>query len=419
MDAGNFPEPPARRTMHTRCCIVGGGPAGMMLGYLLGRAGIDTIVLEKHADFFRDFRGDTVHPSTLQVMDELGLIDDFLKLPHQELQKMDGQFGGSSIRISDLSRLRVKYPFIAFMPQWDFLNFLREHGKRFASLKVMMNAEATDLAWSEGAVAGVKTDTPEGPVEIRADLTVACDGRHSVVREKARLEVEEIGAPMDVLWFRAGKAANETESVFARVETGKMMVTFDRGDYWQCAYVIAKNQYDSVKARGLDALRDEIARMAPVLKSGISDVKTWDDVKLLTVAINRLKRWTRPGLLCIGDAAHAMSPVGGVGVNLAVQDAVATANLLAAKLARGCPSEDELNAVQNRREFPVRMTQRMQVVVQNNIISAALKPGNAPVKPPLPVRIINAVPWLQGITARFIGLGVRPEHVRSPEVSSS
>ncbi len=415
MDAGNFPEPPARRTMHTRCCIVGGGPAGMMLGYLLGRAGIDTIVLEKHADFFRDFRGDTVHPSTLQVMDELGLIDDFLKLPHQELQKMDGQFGGSSIRISDLSRLRVKYPFIAFMPQWDFLNFLREHGKRFASLKVMMNAEATDLAWSEGAVAGVKTDTPEGPVEIRADLTVACDGRHSVVREKARLEVEEIGAPMDVLWFRAGKAANETESVFARVETGKMMVTFDRGDYWQCAYVIAKNQYDSVKARGLDALRDEIARMAPVLKSGISDVKTWDDVKLLTVAINRLKRWTRPGLLCIGDAAHAMSPVGGVGVNLAVQDAVATANLLAAKLARGCPSEDELNAVQNRREFPVRMTQRMQVVVQNNIISAALKPGNAPVKPPLPVRIINAVPWLQGITARFIGVGVRPEHVRSPQ----
>ena len=220
---------------------------------------------------------------------------------------------------------------------------------------------------------------------------------------------------MDVLWFRAGKAANESESVFARVETGKMMVTFDRGDYWQCAYVIAKNQYDVVKARGLDALRGEIVRMAPVLKSGISDVKTWDDVKLLTVAINRLKRWTRPGLLCIGDAAHAMSPVGGVGVNLAVQDAVATANLLAAKLAQGCPSQDELDAVQKRRKFPVRMTQRMQMVVQNNIISVALKPGDAPIKAPLAVRIINAVPWLQGITARFIGLGVRPEHVRSPE----
>ncbi len=415
MDAGSFSEQPARRTIKTRCCIVGGGPAGMMLGYLLGRAGIETIVLEKHADFFRDFRGDTVHPSTLQVMDELGLIDGFLKLPHQELQKMDGQFGGSSIRIADLSRLNAKYPFVAFMPQWDFLNFLRERGKRFPSLKVMMNADATDLVWSGETVAGVKADTPEGPVEIRADLTVACDGRHSIVREKARLEIKEIGAPMDVLWFRAGKAKDESESVFARVETGKMMVTFDRGDYWQCAYVIAKNQYDAVKARGLDALRDEIVRLAPVLKSGISDVKTWDDVKLLTVAINRLKRWTRPGLLCIGDAAHAMSPVGGVGVNLAVQDAVATANLLAAKLAKGCPPETELDAVRRRREFPVWMTQRMQVVVQNNIISAALNPGDAPLQAPIFARVINAVPWLQGITARFIGLGVRPEHVHSPE----
>ncbi|WP_375413715.1 FAD-dependent oxidoreductase [uncultured Bradyrhizobium sp.] len=415
MDAGHFSERSPQRTLTVRCCIVGGGPAGMMLGYLLGRAGIDTVVLEKHADFFRDFRGDTVHPSTLQVMDELGLIDGFLQLPHQQLQKMDGQFGGSSIRIADLSRLNAKYPFIAFMPQWDFLNFLREHGKRFASLKVMMNAEATDLIWSGDAVAGVKAETAEGPVEIRADLTVACDGRHSIVREKAALAVEEIGAPMDVLWFRAGKGKDESESVFARVEAGRMMVTFDRGDYWQCAYVIAKNQYDAVKARGLDALRSEIVRMAPVLQSGISDVKTWDDVKLLTVAINRLKRWTRPGLLCIGDAAHAMSPVGGVGVNLAVQDAVATANLLAAKLAGGCPRESGLDAVRKRREFPVRMTQAMQVMVQNNIISVALKAGDARLKPPLAARIINSVPWLQGITARFIGLGVRPEHVHSPQ----
>ena len=413
MDAGTSPERPSRRTINTRCCIVGGGPAGMMLGYLLGRAGVETLVLEKHADFFRDFRGDTVHPSTLQVMDELGLIDGFLKLPHQRLQKMDGKFGAASIRIADLSRLKVNYPFIAFMPQWDFLNFLRESGKRFSSLRVLMNAEATDLIWSGGAVVGVQATTPDGAVEIRADLTIGCDGRHSIVRERAGLEVEEIGAPMDVLWFRVSKG-EESESVFARVEVGKMMVTFDRGDYWQCAYVIAKGQYDAVKARGLDAFRDDVISMAPILKSGISDVKTWDDVKLLTVAINRLKRWTRAGLLCIGDAAHAMSPVGGVGVNLAVQDAVATANLLAAKLAIGCPDENELDAVRRRREFPTRMTQTMQVVAQNKIISVALDSANRELGVPLAVRLINALPWLQGVTARFVALGVRPEHVHSP-----
>jgi 2-polyprenyl-6-methoxyphenol hydroxylase-like FAD-dependent oxidoreductase len=416
MDANSGAERPIRRTVRARCCIVGGGPAGMMLGYLLGRAGIETLVLEKHADFFRDFRGDTVHPSTLQVMDELGLIDAFLKLPHQELQKMDGKFGATTIRIADLGRLNVKYPFIAFMPQWDFLNFLRDRGKQFAALKVMMNANATDLIWSGDTVVGVKADTADGPVEIRCDLTIGCDGRHSIVRQCAKLDVEEIGAPMDVLWFRAGRQQNETESLFARVESGKMLVTFNRGDYWQCAYVIAKGQYDAVKARGLDAFRSDVIGMAPILASGMSDVKTWDDVKLLTVAINRLKRWTRPGLLCIGDAAHAMSPVGGVGVNLAVQDAVASANLLAEKLASGCPSEQDLDAVRRRRTFPVRMTQAMQVVVQNNIISVALKPGGRPLRAPLFARIVNAIPWLQGLTARFVAIGVRPEHVRSPAV---
>jgi 2-polyprenyl-6-methoxyphenol hydroxylase-like FAD-dependent oxidoreductase len=401
--------------MKVRCCIVGGGPAGMMLGYLLGRAGVDVVVLEKHADFFRDFRGDTVHPSTLQVMDELGLIEGFLKLPHQRLQKMEGMFGGEAVRIADLSRLHVKYPFIAFMPQWDFLNFLRESGQRLASLKVMMSTEAIDLIHNGERIAGVKARTPDGIIDIDADLTIACDGRHSLVRERAGLEVEEIGAPMDVLWFRAGKRENESESLFARVEPGRMMVTFDRGDYWQCAYVIAKGQYDAVKARGLTALLDDIAQMAPILKPGLTDVKSWDDIKLLTVAINRLKRWTRPGLLCIGDAAHAMSPIGGVGVNLAVQDAVATANLLASKLANGCPPEDELDAVRRRREFPVRMTQRMQVVAQNSIVSAALKPGNQPLKVPLVMRLVTAVPWLQGVTARFVGIGFRPEHVQSKD----
>ena len=407
------------RTIQTHCCIVGGGPAGMMLGYLLGRAGIGVVVLEKHADFFRDFRGDTVHPSTLQVMDELGLIDGFLKVPHQQLQQMNGQFGGESVRIADLSRLHVKYPFIAMMPQWDFLNFLRESGKRFASLQVMMNTNATDLIWSGDQVAGVKAATPDGPVDIRAGLTIACDGRHSTVRQCAKLDLNEIGAPMDVLWFRAGRRPNESENLFARLETGKMLVTFDRGDYWQCAYVIAKNGFDAVKARGLDAFRNDVISMAPILAAGMTDVKTWEDVKLLTVAINRLKRWTRPGLLCIGDAAHAMSPVGGVGVNLAIQDAVATANLLAAKLValksnEGCPSEEELKSVQQRRSFPVRMTQAMQVAVQNNLISRAIKPGEKPLRVPMFLRLVSSVPWLQALAGRLIAIGVRPEHVHSP-----
>ena len=406
--------PDTLRTVTTRCCIVGGGPAGMMLGYLLGRAGVDVVVLEKHADFFRDFRGDTVHPSTLQVMDELGLIDDFLKLPHDRLQTLDGYFGTTKVRLADIGRSGAKYPFIAFMPQWDFLNFLRDKGTRYPKLKVMMNTEATGLIWSGDEVIGINATTPDGPIEIRAGLTVACDGRHSIVRPSANLDVEEIAAPMDVLWFRVGKGM-DSESVLARVAAGRMMVTLDRRDYWQCAYIIPKGGYERVKARGLEAFLADVVALAPVLKAGINGVASWDDVKLLTVAINRLKRWTRPGLLCIGDAAHAMSPVGGVGVNIAVQDAVATANLLADKLTRGAVTEEDLDAVRRRREFPMRMTQAMQVAAQNNIISVALKPGKGPMKPPLFARIISAVPWLQGLTARFIAVGVRPEHVRTLE----
>ncbi|MBN9040072.1 MAG: hypothetical protein BGP05_20810 [Rhizobiales bacterium 62-47] len=385
----------------------------MMLGYLLGRAGVETVVLEKHADFFRDFRGDTVHPSTLQVMDELGLIDDFLEVRHDKLQKLEGYFGQTKVRLADIGRTGAKHPFIVFMPQWDFLNFLREKGQCFPKLKVLMSTEATELIWANRAVCGVEARDAEGSFAINANLVVACDGRHSTIRACAGLPVEEIGAPMDVLWFRVSKGA-ETESVLARIESGQMMITLDRGDYWQCAYVIAKGQFDAVKAAGLESFRANICHLAPILQSTIGDIKSWDDVKLLTVAINRLKRWTRPGLLCIGDAAHAMSPVGGVGINLAVQDAVAAANLLAEKLRDGTPSESELDAVRRRREFPMRVTQAMQVAVQNNVVTMALRQGGGPIKPPLFARIINAVPWLQGWTARFLAVGVRPEHVRSP-----
>ena len=408
------PNNQTSKSLSVQCCVVGGGPAGMMLGYLLGRAGIKTVVLEKHADFFRDFRGDTVHPSTTMIMQELGLLDDFLKLSHQQISQLNGQFGNTSIRLADMSRLDTPCPYIAFMPQWDFLNFLDSKGKRFSSLQVMKNAEAVDLIQDGQRISGVVAKTTEGQLRISADLTVACDGRHSILREKAGLKVEDIGAPIDVLWFRVGKSSGATDGVFARVQSGQMMVTLDRGDYWQCAYVIAKGRIDDIKARGLETFQSNVASMAPILRDHIEDIKSWDDVKLLTVVIDRLTQWARPGLLCIGDAAHAMSPVGGVGVNLAVQDAVAAANLLSDKFNNGAPSLTDLNRVQERRLFPAKFIQGMQVLVQNRVINRALSGGS--LTPPFFMRVITQIPWLQGLTARVLGIGVRPEHVHSAEV---
>ena len=407
------PAEPARRALAVQCCVVGGGPAGMMLGYLLGRSGIRTVVLERHADFFRDFRGDTVHPSTMQVMLELGLLDDFLKIPHQQLTQMQGMFGSTPVQIADLSRLNTACPFIALMPQWDFLNFLDTKGARFPGLQVLKSTEATELVRDGARITGVVAATPQGPLHISADLTVACDGRHSILREQAGLKIEDIGAPIDVLWFRVGKRKTDSDGIFARLHRGQMMVTIDRDDYWQCAYVIAKGKIDDIKAREIDAFRENVVSLVPILRDHIDDVKSWDDVKLLTVRIDRLTQWALPGLLCIGDAAHAMSPVGGVGVNLAVQDAVAAANILFDKFGAGGPSIEDLEGVQKRRLFPTRMTQTMQTVVQDRIINRAL--SGEDLKPPLAVRVINALPWLQGLTARLLGIGVRPEHVHSPE----
>ena len=399
--------------IQTRCCIVGGGPAGVMLGFLLARAGVEAVVLEKHADFLRDFRGDTIHPSTLELMYELGLLEEFLQRPHQEIRELGGNVGGKSFILADLSHLPTHCRFVAFMPQWDFLNFLVEQGRRYPGFRVEMQAEATGLIEENGRVAGVQFKTPEGPREVRADLVVGADGRHSVVRACAGLQVIDLGAPMDVMWMRLSRRPEDPGQVLGYIDRGRILVMLNRGDHWQCAYVIPKGAGEEVRARGLPSFREEIVKFVPFLGDRVEELRDWNQVSLLSVAVDRLLRWWRPGLLCIGDAAHAMSPIGGVGINLAIQDAVAAANILGPTLLRGAPGWRELRAVQVRRTFPTRAMQRLQIFIQNRVIRHILG-STEPLTIAFPFTLFARYPWLRRIPASIIGLGFRPEHIALP-----
>jgi 2-polyprenyl-6-methoxyphenol hydroxylase-like FAD-dependent oxidoreductase len=403
------------KRIETQCCIAGGGPAGMMLGYLLARAGVDTVVLEKHDDFLRDFRGDTVHPSTLRTMQELGLLEDFLKLPHQKLTRLDGDFGKQRVHLADLSGLPASYGFIAMMPQWDFLQFLAEKGRKYPHLKLLMGARVSALSRDGSRVLGTHVDTRDGPLEIRAPLTVGADGRHSTVRELAMLTRKDLGAPIDVLWFRVKCDPDKSDPVFAHVGEGRVVVTLDRGDYFQCAYVIAKGAAEQIKARGMPAFHADIAAIVPSLRQHIAELQSWDDVKLLTVTVDRLEHWSAPGVLCIGDAAHAMSPVGGVGINLAIQDAVASANLLTLPLRENRLKTEDLARVQARRALPTRVTQALQVQAHERVLGPALLGTDPKAKAPLLLQLTTHSQSLQRLLGRVVGLGVRPEHVEHAE----
>ncbi len=405
---------PIRET--TQCCIVGGGPAGMMLGYLLARAGVQTTVIEKHADFLRDFRGDTVHPSTMRALDELGLLDAFLQRPHQRLHKIEGWFADEQIRLGDFSGLPERHAFIAMMPQWEFLDFLTSEARKLPSFSLHMQAQVTGLVFDgQQRVVGVRGHRPDGDFEIAAHCTVGCDGRHSTVRAEAGLAVEDVGAPIDVLWFRVPRDPATHDSSLARIVPGRFMVTIDRGDYWQCAFVVPKGGAEALQRQDIGVFREQAAEAAPFLSAQLGEVRSWDDVKLLTVKIDRLLQWSRPGLLCIGDAAHAMSPVGGVGINLAIQDAIATANLLATPLRSGHVADADLDAVRKRRLWPTKATQAMQMGIQNNVLVPAIA-SRGELSVPLPLRLVTRVPALQRLLARLLGMGVRPEHVESPAV---
>jgi 2-polyprenyl-6-methoxyphenol hydroxylase-like FAD-dependent oxidoreductase len=386
-----------------------------MLGFLLARAGVDVMVLEKHKDFFRDFRGDTIHPSTLELMGELGLLEEFLRQPHQELREITAHFGSRVIHIADFSTIPTRCKFIAFMPQWDFLNFLTAQARKYPQFHLRMETEVTDLLIENGKVAGVQAVTPDRRVNVRAALVVGADGRGSTVRARAGLEVIDLGAPIDVLWFRLSKQPDDPGQAFGFVGAAQFMVLIDRGDYWQSAYVIPKGSFEEKRARGLELFRDDIARCAPFLGQRVSEIKDWNDVKLLSVKVDHLRQWHRDGLLCIGDSAHAMSPIGGVGINLAIQDAVATANLLAEKLRAGGINEADLAAVQSRREKPARLTQRIQVFLHQHLLEAIFNSTEI-ITPPLPLRLLEEFPRLRSLPARMVGIGFRPEHISVPDV---
>jgi len=398
--------------IHTRCCIAGGGPAGVMLGFLLARQGIEVVVLEKHADFLRDFRGDTIHPSTLEIMYELGILDEFLKRPHQKVTELGGKVGSETVTIADFTHLPTHCHFLALMPQWDFLNFITEQASRYPTFHLRMQAEVTDLIEVNGTVAGVRAKTPNGTLEIRASLIVGADGRHSVVRERARLKVIDLGAPMDVMWMRLSRRPTDPPQTLGHFDRGRILFLINREDYWQCAFVIPKGTADEIRQRGLEAFRQEIAALEPFLQDRIEELGDWKQISLLTVTVDRLARWSGPGVLCIGDAAHAMSPIGGVGINLAIQDAVAAANLLGPKLRQNNVTENDLEAVQRRRSFPTRATQRFQILIQNNVIRKILG-SDKTLSAPWVLKLLQRWPVLRRIPARVLGLGFRPEHVKA------
>jgi 2-polyprenyl-6-methoxyphenol hydroxylase-like FAD-dependent oxidoreductase len=403
--------------IQTRCCIAGGGPAGMILGFLLARMGVEVYVLEKHGDFLRDFRGDTIHPSTLDIMYELGILDKFLKRPHQELRELSGRVGAETVTISDFTHLHTHCRFVALMPQWDFLDFIKEQASGYPAFHLLMHAEVTDLLEENGTVVGVRARTPDGPLEIRAPLTVGADGRQSLVRKRAGLKAIDLGAPMDVMWLRISRRPSDPGQTFGHANAGSILVLLNRETYWQCAFVIPKGKADEIRQRGLAAFREQIALQEPFLRDRVAELRDWNDVSLLTVAVDRLLRWSRPGLLCIGDAAHAMSPIGGVGINLAIHDAVATANILGPIVLERNPSESDLQRVQRRRSFPTRATQRIQLMAQDNVIQRVLT-SDKPLALPLPLKLLRRWPILRRIPARVLGVGIRPEHVKTPDVHS-